>query len=76
LLLNVSRLVLSECLYVMTTICSCTSIAQGLSEAQALAGGHANLDIFTASFRPMRNTVSGSPLRTFMKVRGIHVCVD
>ena len=27
-----------------------------------------NLDLFTTSFRPMRNTVSGSPLRAFMKI--------
>jgi len=39
----------------------------GLSEEQALKS-HPNLDLFTTSFRPMRNTVSGSPLRTFMKL--------
>lgn len=40
---------------------------QGLTEEQALAG-HPNLDIYTSSFRAMRNTLSGSPLRTFMKL--------
>lgn len=44
-------------------------VLQGVTEAQALAA-HPNLDIFTTSFRPMRNTLSGNPLRTFMKVRG------
>ncbi|GLC35158.1 hypothetical protein PLESTB_000560700 [Pleodorina starrii] len=27
-----------------------------------------DVDIYTTSFRPMRNTVSGSPIRTFMKI--------
>lgn len=40
---------------------------QGLSEAQAVAA-HPNVDIYTTSFRPMRNTLSGNPLRVFMKV--------
>jgi len=39
----------------------------GLSEEQAVAK-HPNLDIYTSSFRPMRNTISGSPVRTFMKL--------
>ncbi len=43
--------------------------AQGLTEEGALASGHKDLDIYTTSFRPMRNTLSGSPIRTFMKVR-------
>ncbi|KAG2453963.1 hypothetical protein HYH02_001010 [Chlamydomonas schloesseri] len=39
----------------------------GYSEEQA-AEKFGDLDIYTTSFKPMRNTVSGSPLRTFMKV--------
>lgn len=39
----------------------------GLSEEQALET-YPNLDLFTTSFRPMRNTIGGSPLRTFMKM--------
>ena len=35
---------------------------QGLSEEQALKQ-YKNLDIYTTSFRPMRNTISGSPLK-------------
>jgi glutathione reductase (NADPH) len=42
-------------------------IWQGLSEEQAVAK-HPNVDIYTSSFRPMRNTISGSPIRTFMKL--------
>jgi glutathione reductase (NADPH) len=26
------------------------------------------VDVYTSSFRPMRNTISGSPLRSFMKL--------
>lgn len=26
------------------------------------------MDVYTSSFRPMRNTISGSPLRSFMKL--------
>lgn len=29
---------------------------------------YGDVDIYTSSFRPMRNTISGSPLRTFMKL--------
>ncbi|GLI70632.1 hypothetical protein VaNZ11_015567 [Volvox africanus] len=35
---------------------------------EAAAKTFSDLDIYTTSFRPMRNTVSGSPLRTFMKI--------
>ncbi|KAG2495814.1 hypothetical protein HYH03_006055 [Edaphochlamys debaryana] len=35
---------------------------------EAAAAEFGDLDIFTASFKPMRNTISGSPIRTFMKV--------
>ena len=42
-------------------------VCQGLSEEQAVAK-HPNVDIYTSSFRPMRNTISGSPVRTFMKL--------
>ena len=44
-------------------------IAQGLTEEQALEQ-YKNLDLYTTSFRPMRNTISGSPIRTFMKMVG------
>ena len=42
-------------------------IVQGLTEEQALKQ-YKNLDLYTTSFRPMRNTISGSPIRTFMKM--------
>lgn len=42
-------------------------LLQGLTEEQA-AASHGALNIYTTSFRPMRNTISGSPLRDFMKV--------
>jgi hypothetical protein len=42
---------------------------QGYTEEGAVRAGHPDLDIYTSSFRPMRNTLSGSPIRTFMKVR-------
>ncbi len=29
---------------------------------------YGDVDVYTSSFRPMRNTVSGSPYRTFMKM--------
>ena len=44
-----------------------THINQGLTEEQA-AVDLRDVDIYTTSFRPMRNTVSGSPLRAFMKL--------
>ncbi len=43
---------------------------QGYSEEGALAAGHPDLDIFTTTFKPMRNQLSGSPLRNMMKVGG------
>ena len=39
----------------------------GLTEEQARAQ-HANVDIYRSSFRPMRNTLSGNPGRSFMKL--------
>ncbi|EFN56560.1 hypothetical protein CHLNCDRAFT_34977 [Chlorella variabilis] len=39
----------------------------GMSEEQALAA-YGNIDVYTSSFRPMRNTISGNPGRTFMKL--------
>ncbi len=42
---------------------------QGYTE-EAAAEKFGDLDIYTTSFRPMRNTISGSPIRTFMKVEG------
>lgn len=43
------------------------SIPQGMTEEQAVQS-HPNLDIYTSSFRAMRNTLSGSPLRCLMKM--------
>jgi glutathione reductase (NADPH) len=40
---------------------------QGLTEEQAVQQ-YGDVDIYTSSFRPMRNTISGSPVRTFMKL--------
>jgi hypothetical protein len=40
---------------------------QGLTEEQAVAQ-LGDVDVYSASFRPMRNTISGSPHRTFMKL--------
>ena len=40
---------------------------QGLTEEQAVAQ-YGDVDIYTSSFRPMRNTISGSPMRSFMKL--------
>lgn len=39
----------------------------GLTEEQARAQ-HASVDIYRSSFRPMRNTLSGNPGRSFMKL--------
>ncbi|KIZ07910.1 glutathione reductase (NADPH) [Monoraphidium neglectum] len=39
----------------------------GLTEAEA-EKRYGAIDVYTSSFRPMRNTVSGSPIRSFMKL--------
>jgi len=39
----------------------------GLSEEEAVGKCH-NVDIYTSAFRPMRNTISGAPGRTLMKL--------
>lgn len=39
----------------------------GMTEEQAIQE-YKNVDIFTSSFRPMRNTISGAQGRTFMKL--------
>ncbi|KAL4430036.1 hypothetical protein ABPG77_004406 [Micractinium sp. CCAP 211/92] len=39
----------------------------GMSEEQALEA-YGNIDVYTSSFRPMRNTISGNPGKTFMKL--------
>ncbi|KAI7845496.1 hypothetical protein COHA_001042 [Chlorella ohadii] len=39
----------------------------GMSEEQAQAA-YGNVDVYTSSFRPMRNTISGNAGRTFMKL--------
>ncbi|MGC6534545.1 MAG: FAD-dependent oxidoreductase, partial [Parvibaculales bacterium] len=53
----------------------------GLSEEQAQAAGH-DIDVYAASFRPMKNTLSGNPEKTLMKllvdkaddkVLGVHI---
>jgi pyruvate/2-oxoglutarate dehydrogenase complex dihydrolipoamide dehydrogenase (E3) component len=38
-----------------------------LTEEQAVEQ-YGDVDIYTSSFRPMRNTISGSPMRAFMKL--------
>ncbi len=40
----------------------------GLTEAQALAKYPADIDIYKADFKPMKNTLSGSSERTLMKM--------
>ncbi|KAJ9510900.1 hypothetical protein QJQ45_027689 [Haematococcus lacustris] len=40
----------------------------GFSEEGAVKAGHADLDVYSTSFRPMRNTLSGSPMRAMMKL--------
>ena len=40
----------------------------GLSEEAAIDTLAGDLDIFTSSFRPMKNTVSGREEKTFMKI--------
>lgn len=40
---------------------------QGLTEEQAVSQ-YGDVDVYTSSFRPMRNTISGSAMRTFMKL--------
>jgi hypothetical protein len=40
---------------------------QGMSEEDAIKA-HPNIDIYTSGFRPMRNTISGNPVRSFMKI--------
>lgn len=47
--------------------CLLCCVSQGLTEEQAVKQ-YGDVDIYTSSFRPMRNTISGSPLRTFMKL--------
>jgi hypothetical protein len=40
---------------------------QGLTEEQAVEQ-YGDVDVYSTSFRPMRNTISGSPQRAFMKM--------
>jgi glutathione reductase (NADPH) len=45
----------------------------GLTEEAAVerhgaANGGEGIDVYVSTFRPMRNTISGSPLRTLMKM--------
>ncbi|WIA30313.1 hypothetical protein OEZ86_000401 [Tetradesmus obliquus] len=54
--------------FVPSAVFSNPSIATvGLTEEQAVAK-YGDVDVYTSSFRPMRNTISGSPMRTFMKL--------
>nr|UBZ25208.1 glutathione reductase [Chlamydomonas sp. UWO 241] len=39
----------------------------GISEEDAMKQ-YKNVDVYTSSFRAMRNTISGNPLRSFMKI--------
>jgi len=39
----------------------------GLGEEAAMER-YKNIDVYTSSYRPMRNTISGNPLRDFMKI--------
>jgi len=39
----------------------------GMGEEEARAAGH-NIDVYAASFRPMKNTLSGNPEKTLMKL--------
>lgn len=40
----------------------------GLSEEAAIETLAGDLDVYTSSFRPMKNTVSGREEKTFMKI--------
>ncbi|KAF6238213.1 hypothetical protein COO60DRAFT_1653034, partial [Scenedesmus sp. NREL 46B-D3] len=54
--------------FVPSAVFSNPSIATvGLTEEQAVAK-FGNVDVHTSSFRPMRNTISGNAMRTFMKL--------
>lgn len=53
---------------IATAVFSDPNIATlGLTEADALAQGH-EIDVYEADFKPMRNTLSGSPQRAYIKV--------
>lgn len=47
--------------------CCVSLFLQGLTEEQAVQQ-YGDVDVYTSSFKPMRNTISGSPIRTFMKL--------
>ncbi|GBF98807.1 glutathione chloroplastic [Raphidocelis subcapitata] len=54
--------------FVASAVFSWPNIATvGLTEEQAVKR-YGDVDVYTSSFRPMRNTISGSPLRSFMKL--------
>lgn len=44
----------------------------GLTEEQAIARLHGDIDVYVSRFRPMKNTLSGRDERTFMKML-VHV---
>jgi glutathione reductase (NADPH) len=53
---------------IATAVFSDPNIATiGLTESEAMAQ-HSDIDVFEANFKPMRNTLSGSPQRAYMKV--------
>lgn len=54
----------------------------GLTEAEAVEK-YGDVDVFTSTFRPMKSTISGNPVRTFVKILvdaatdkviGLHMC--
>ena len=54
---------------VASAVFSSPTIASvGATEAAALAASSAGVDVYTSSFRPMKNTISGSEGKSMMKV--------
>ena len=54
---------------VASAVFSTPTIASvGATEAAALAASSAGVDVYTSSFRPMKNTISGSEGKSMMKV--------
>lgn len=47
----------------------------GLTEDQAIATLHGDIDVYISRFRPMKNTLSGRDERTFMKML-VHLPTD
>lgn len=54
--------------YIASAVFTQPSMATvGMTEEAAAEKVH-DVDVYTSSFRPMRNTMSGNPMRTFMKL--------